>query len=303
MGSRYTVVPMIKIQPGMILAYNVLDPRPSRSKEIGATHHNVKPPTQLYTGKMTQSAKKRLAKAINLLVAIALPKKAIHFDSKKEFLFRVNFITLTLPAAQGDITDADLKKKCLKPWIEYWKEKLPGMSYVWRAERQGNGNLHFHLLTDRYIHYKDIRDSWNRCLKHTGLIESFFQRNGHRDPNSTDVHAVKAIRNLAAYMVKYMSKKEEEGQIVQGRLWDCSKNLKAKDVCAWPACAEDGDTFDKLYKAFPNQAFSTEHCGGIRLSEKQMHQFFPPRWKAEYSAFLKRIRMLNDNFQLQAISS
>jgi hypothetical protein len=281
---------MVKIVPGMVLAYSILDPPPRRSPLDITNHQHVPPPRALYTGILSASAKKKLIKAINLLIAIAEPKKAIAFDSKKEFMFRINFITLTLPAPQGSVTDKELKQKCLKQWLEYWKDKLPGMSYVWRAERQKNGNLHFHLVTDRYIHYKAIRDTWNRCLKPTGLIDAFQAKHGHPHPNSTDVHAVKNVRNLGAYIAKYMSKTESKAQPIDGRVWDCSKNLKMKDVCAFPASGEDYDKVQALMDAHVNAAFTTEHCGGVRLTEAEMNAELPPKWLCEYMAYLARIK-------------
>lgn len=290
MGDRYTVVPMVKVSPGMVIAYSILDPPPRRSPLDITDHNSVPPPKALYTGILSASAKKKLIKAINLLVAIAEPKKAVHFETGQEFTFRVNFITLTLPAPQGHITDTDLKQKCLKQWLEYWKDQLPGMSYVWRAERQKNGNLHFHLVTDRYIHYKRIRETWNRALGPTGLIERFQDKFGHRHPNSTDVHAVKHVRNLGAYIAKYMSKTESTAQPIEGRVWDCSRNLKRKDCCAFPASAGDHEQFTALMEAHPGTSFSTEYCGGVRLTEGEMAKEMPPEWWHEYQAYLSRIR-------------
>lgn len=281
---------MVKVCPGMVIAYSILDPAPRRSPLEITVHGNAVPGGALYTGILTPSSKRKLIKAINLLVAIALPKKAIQFESKKEFTFRVNFITLTLPAPQGSISDKELKQKCLKQWIEYWKGKLPGMSYVWRAERQKNGNLHFHLVTDRYIHYKAIRDTWNDQLASTGLIDAFQAKNGHRHPNSTDVHAVKAIRSLGAYIAKYMSKTESTAQPIEGRVWDCSRNLKQKDACAFPATPGDHEQFAALMEAHAEASFSTEYCGGVRLTEAQAEAELPPQWLDEYHAYLARVR-------------
>lgn len=290
MGDRYTVVPMVKVCPGMVIAYSILDPPPRRSPLEITVHGNAVPGGALYTGILSPSAKKKLIKAINLLVAISLPKKAIHFDTKKEFSFRVNFITLTLPAPQGQLSDKELKQKCLKQWIEYWKDRIPGLSYVWRAERQKNGNLHFHILTDQYIHYKQLRDSWNRSLASTGLINAFEARHGHRHPNSTDVHAVKQIRNLAAYIAKYMSKTEDTANPIDGRVWDCSRNLKRKDACAFPMAVTDIDAFNELSLLDNRRSFSTDFCAGVRLSEKEMQVELPATWREEYQAYLERIR-------------
>ena len=281
---------MVKIQPGMVLAYSLLDPHPVREDaRINQFHGNAVARTQ-YEGILSPSAKKKLIKAINLLVAIALPKKAIDFQSGKEFSFRVNFITLTLPAPQGSVKDKELKQIALKQWIEYWRDHKPGMSYVWRAERQENGNLHFHIITDRFIHYKEIRDTWNKRLSVWHFIDDFEKKHHHRFPNSTDVHSVQRIRNLGAYIAKYMSKKETTAQTIDGKVWDCSKNLKSKDNCSFPAGGRDLDAFERIYTAGGPDAFSTDFCGGVRMTEKQMHKHFPAEWCTEYSGYLQRIR-------------
>lgn len=274
----------------MLIAYDQLDPPPHRSSSSLATVGDNKPLVKAYTGQMTASAKKRLIRAINLLIAISKRKKAIHFDTKKEFWFRVNFITLTLPSPQGSVSDKELKKKCLKPFLEYWQDKHSEFTYVWRAERQGNGNLHFHLLSNTYLHYQFIRDVWNSKLNLLGFIDEFQKNHHHSNPNSTDVHAVTQIRHLAAYMAKYMAKKEEEGQTIEGRLWDCSARLKTRLKCAWPMSNADADIFEQIFKKSGKKSFATDHCGGVRLSEPEMHELFPDKWKSEYSAYLEKIR-------------
>lgn len=287
---RYTTIPMLCIRPGMVFAYDILDPHPCRQSLDMTAGKLPRPHSETYSGKLTEASKRRLIKAINLLVAISRPKKAVHFDTGREFKFRVNFITLTLPAPQREVTDKELKLKCLKPFLEYWRDKHPEFTHVWRAERQGNGNLHFHLITNTYIHYKDLRDSWNRHLRAFHFIDEFKSSHGHEFPNSTDVHAVKQIRNLAAYIAKYMSKKEEEGQSIEGKVWDCSARLKTKAKCSWPIAASDHDAFMKIWEALPGQTFNTDFCAGIRLTEREMRKHFPDTWVQAYSAYLERIR-------------
>ena len=103
-------------------------------------------------------------------------------------------------------------------------------SYVWRAEVQQNGNLHFHVISDTYIRYDHIRADWNSCLRDTGLIDKFKAKHGHADANSTDVHAVYKIKDLTAYFTKYMSKKSKKtDRNIEGKIWDCSANLKTKE--------------------------------------------------------------------------
>jgi len=101
---------------------------------------------------------------------------------------------------------------------------------------------------------------------------------------------VKHVRNLGAYIAKYMSKTESKAQPIEGRVWDCSKNLKQKDACAFPASGGDYDALQGLMDAHTAQAFTTEHCGGVRLTEEQMAAELPPTWLVEWFAYLARIR-------------
>ena len=288
-----TAIPFLRIAPGLVYMYTHFDFH-GRKRPMKMTRRVLQEkPAGLYTGILSAPARKKLIRSINLLVAIALPKKAMHFDSGREFTFRVNFITLTLPAPQGDVTDDQLKKICLKSWIEYWKDKLPGLSYVWRAERQKNGNLHFHLCCDRYILYSDLRDTWNNRLAKFHFIDAFEKKHQHRHPNSTDVHGVKNIRNLGAYIAKYMSKTESVSQPISGKVWDCSANLKRKDQCSFHVDHATHTHFERIRSQIPGECFDSEFCSGFRASENLMHKILPVKWQVEYSAYLARIRSIS----------
>jgi hypothetical protein len=231
-----------------------------------------------YTGKLSAYSKKRLKKAIQLIVASSLPKEAPLFKTKGTYKFKVNFITLTLPSPQGNISDKEIKTRCLDPFIKRLKRKNNLKSYVWRAERQGNGNLHFHFITDCWIHYEKLRNDWNDCLRPLGFIDKFKEKNGHNNPNSTDIHSITRIKNLSQYFSKYMAKdeitqeaamnipyrshkykllkksskkiylkacKKEADCLIEGKVWDCSKNLKTKNTCEFLLETEALDTWNK----------------------------------------------------------
>ena len=217
-----------------------------------------------YSGQITEHSRKRLRRSINLLIAQAKWKTAIDYKSGKEYKFLINFITLTLPTPQGNHTDKDIKKKVLDPWIKKAKRRFNLKSYVWRAERQGNGNIHFHIASDIFMDYKILRDTWNENLEALGFISEYEKKHKHRHPNSTDVHAVKNINNIAGYILKYMTKEvatEKDLTVIRGgmfshgtgprlrsakmlakivnlsdvplsgKVWDCSANLKLKQNC------------------------------------------------------------------------
>ena len=211
---------------------------------------------KFYTGQITEYSRKRLKRAINLLVATAEDKEAINFKTGKTFKFKVNFLTLTLPAPQKQITDKQLKSECFDPFIKRLKRKYNLGSYVWRAERQKNGNLHFHIITDCYIRFDHLRDNWNTCLDKFHFLDDFKTKHGHGTPNSTDVHSVQKIKNLASYIVKYMSKESTEADKIEGKIWDCSQNLKAKQNCEM--------LFQKEQEEIWDYALDQKDCKEIR---------------------------------------
>lgn len=215
----------------MLLAYDRVE-YPRRAKLPGTVSPTMNfGESKTYSGELTQCAKKRLKRAITLITATAKPKKAMSFKTNSEFTFKLNFITLTLPCPQGNRSDKEVKKEVLDVWIKAAKRRFDLKSYVWRAERQKNGNIHFHMITDVYIPYDQLRDTWNDRLNRLGYIDKFEEKHKHRHPNSTDVHAIKNIKNLASYFMKYMAKDAEEGDQIEGKLWDCSANLKQKHNC------------------------------------------------------------------------
>jgi hypothetical protein len=104
--------------------------------------------------------------------------------------------------------------------------------YLWKAESQNNGNIHFHILVNSFIPHQEIRSIWNSILDNLGYIDLFEKKHKHRNPNSTDIHGLykdktgKNIGNIGAYLAKYMSKNEDLKRGIDGRLWGCSDNLK-----------------------------------------------------------------------------
>lgn len=174
---------------------------------------------------LSRKAKKRIMDCCNWLVMAAEWKTIYSKRDNKHFRFKINFITLTLPAKQRH-SDNDIHRKIFGEFIKTWKRRERNLLYIYKAETQANGNLHYHLSTNSYIHYKELRDLWNRHCESLGYVSDFERVNGHRDPNSTDVHATKNIKNWAAYMAKYLCKSEEDRRLPDLKIWDCSLPLK-----------------------------------------------------------------------------
>ena len=168
-------------------------------------------------GKISYKASKSISKAIIWLLYKAKPKWIVDRETGNKYHFKINFITLTLPAKQAH-TDQVIKAKCLNSFLTIMRTKYKLTNYMWRAEAQANGNIHFHLVTDIYIHHTDIRKHWNSVVENLGYVSRFYEKFKHRDPNSIDVHSVKHVRKLASYLSKYFGKNKSFACIGELRL-------------------------------------------------------------------------------------
>ena len=195
-----------------------------------------------HNGLISDKASKAIKNAVNWLVFSASPKRVYSRKENKTFKFKVAFVTLTLPDTKEKISPADFQKKLLNPFLVYIRKYNNLKNYVWKMEYQKNGKLHCHLTVDVFIHYLDIRKAWNRLLIKNGYMVDFEAKFGHSDPNSTDIHAVHKIKNIAAYISKYLSKPIGSDTGFKGRIWGCSYDLSRANKLAVhipsPDCAE-----------------------------------------------------------------
>lgn len=290
--------PYLDIRPTYLLLYELSNRLPTNynhSNNNTTTHNNhkttkpVKKPTT-YTNTLTPYARKKLIRAIQLLVASAQEKEAPNWKTNTTYKFKLNFITLTLSDDQGTYTDKDIKKLLLDPFIKRMKRKYGLRSYIWRAEKQKNGRLHFHLITDTWIHYNNIRSDWNALQDRLGLLDNFYKQHHHRNANSTDIHAIKKVKNITAYFIKYMSKATPPDLTVQGKQWDCSENLKKKRYCRLPFNDICNKAWTRLKRTPKAKEVDTPHCSLLYFNPKYLRTHLPEELLSLYDAFLQAIR-------------
>jgi hypothetical protein len=265
---------------------------------------------------MTKSAKKRVKKYLDLWFNSILAVTGASKNPRRSYARFLTFITLTLPSIQSH-DDQFVKRYILQPFLANLVRLYNVGEYLWKAELQNNGNIHFHVLIDQYIHWAELRTRWNYALQPYGYISNYTEKrlleapieidfltklprhdtinrihpyinslssalmsrpeipdsqkacierfsgylrkikenfsvqdvisriqadhaSGFCNPNSTDIHAPHKIRNLCAYVTKYVCKKESKRIIrpavcgsqnsdiatIQGRVWGCSDGLR-----------------------------------------------------------------------------
>lgn len=178
-----------------------------------------------YSGTLTKGAIKRLSKCINLLVESAEKKKVYCKALGKKIDFKLSFITLTIPTADH-IEAKTAHKLLLEPIIKYLRQNHGLKNYVWKVELQKRGQLHYHITSDCYVDHTELRNKWNVLLVKNGFMREYIESKNSTNANSTDIHSVKKVRDLAAYLIKYFTKEYQNPIALNGKLWDCSLGLK-----------------------------------------------------------------------------
>ena len=189
-------------------------------------------------GKLSVQAQNKIRKATHYLSFLAKEKKLSTRKSSNIYKFKLAFITLTLPSIQVH-SDNFLKSKILNQFLTELRCKYEVNRYVWVQEKQQNLNVHYHILIDKYIDWSELRDMWNRIINKHGYVDRYREkmnelhskgfkvnnellrnwgveaqvkayhegvRTNWNSPNSTDIHSVKNVRNIAAYVSKYFTK-------------------------------------------------------------------------------------------------
>jgi hypothetical protein len=154
------------------------------------------------------------------------------------FQRKFGFLTLTLPSQQIE-SHKDVKRNHLNKFLIWLTRSYPTCSYFWKGELQKNGNIHFHILLDQFIPWREIRSQWNKILEVAGYVSAFREsciskgwqiwekyrldhpkidpekcfkawkdhmESDFMDPNSIDIHKLDDVDNVINYVLKYLSK-------------------------------------------------------------------------------------------------
>lgn len=146
--------------------------------------------------------------------------------------------TITLSSPQRH-SDQEIKSKLFNQLLTELREQNGMTHYIWRAEKQQNGNIHFHLVTNTFLNAAKLRQRWNRIQNKLGYVDAYACRmnntirtfNDYRqqfssqgnsstlrrryiygkatnwtDPNSTDIHGTTRITDLYTYLARYLCK-------------------------------------------------------------------------------------------------
>lgn len=193
-----------------------------------------------YKGIVSEGARKRMQQACDILIQLSRVKVRYR-AGKKPFPFRLGFLTLTVTGKVRDPNEVHpLFKKALD-WLRYRK-----CLYVWKAEYQQRGQVHYHLIINQYIPWQDIKAYWNKIQKQAGYLQEFGREYGHFQPNSVDIRSVKNAKTLGNYLLKYLMKDNKipaNGHLK--KWWGASQSLLEKRF----EYELDNPSYDKLMQS------------------------------------------------------
>ncbi len=238
-----TIIPTLAIHPTKICQFSETVWQPDKpirknnkyqlsNKKIKYKH--LLKSSRSAEGSVSKIASRKMGKAIEYLLFLSNPKSATAQLTGKLFNFRIAFITLTLPSKQKH-SDNEIKQKLLNSFLLELKDNYKVKNYVWRAEKQLNGNIHFHIIVDKFIPWNELRNRWNRITNKLGYVDNYKHEmkkyhngnfkvredllerwsyksqinaykvgvaNDWQSPNSTDIHSIIKIRNIQNYVTK-----------------------------------------------------------------------------------------------------
>ena len=137
------------------------------------------------SGTMTKSAKKRVKNYLDLWFNSIFAVTGVYKNPRRSYARFLTFVTLTLPSEQSH-DDQFLRRYLLTPFLAELQRLYNVGEYLWKAELQNNGNIHWHVLIDQYIHWAQLRQAWNRHLDKLGYISKYTEKRLQEAPIEID---------------------------------------------------------------------------------------------------------------------
>jgi len=264
---------------------------------------------KVYSGLVTLGSKKRIKTAVELMLLGSKKELVYNPVLKKTVDFHIAFVTLTLSINDYFIGGTDAYNLLLKPFLQWLTITVGCKSYIWKAERQSrfdkkgilkesHGQLHYHLIINKFLVHTDIKEKWNYLQRKNNLLETFKRKYGHDNPNSIDIHSIYKVDDVANYLCKYISKEGAESVIenedgtqtkltVEGKVWDCSKNLKGKRLPTFEINEHNWIMLNNMVTDSVVHKISLEKCDVYKFGKFAPINILTDAQLIEYDTYIK----------------
>lgn len=253
-------IEQIKISPNNLIVYDLFI---GQKKIHDRSSSDVNLSKSKDKQNISKKAQRRLLAAMDWLLLITREKYAMNIKKNKLFKYKLALLTLTLPSTQIH-DDNYIKKYLLNEFLTRLRKDYGMQNYLWKAEKQTNFNIHFHIVVDRYMYFKDVNHIWNKILDNHGYIEQYRknQQEFHKDgftprpelyeywseaqqrkayhkgmetnwsqpTSSSDIHSLRKIKNARSYLAKYLTKNPDTNKYFKQKIKEYQKVNNCKDV-------------------------------------------------------------------------
>lgn len=265
-------IPHLQIRPHALILYGIPDPPFQHKRTTNAPK---------YTGVVTASASKRIKRAVDILLQMSPVKKVWNPITQAECSFRLTFVTLTISKNEV-VMGREGYKEGLGKFLDWLRKKGTDL-YIWKAEFQKRGQLHYHITTNIFIRHDELRNKWNSLQRAAGWLNDFREKKGHWNPNSTDIHAVRKIKRLDLYLAKYMAK-GDPSKAIEGKVWGCSQRLMGKRYFSSVLEQENIRNMDLMQEKKRGRVLKLEHC--TIFDTATPNQVFTVKQKSDFANWL-----------------
>ena len=124
----------------------------------------------------------------------------------------LTFITLTLTSKQ--VYEDSSYNKLLNIWLTRMRKDYKNFEYLWVAEKQKNGNIHYHIVTNTYVSISKCNYYWCLILQNSGhKVNMPTKLSSKSSSNPVDVERIDMrgsdwIKKISFYMTKYVTKND-----------------------------------------------------------------------------------------------
>jgi hypothetical protein len=188
------------------------------------------------------------AHGLSFGVHLLSPRSRGKIKDKATAFFRATsgdrvFCTLTFVAPVDDKTGVSILNK----FLVQCRKKFTNFQYFWVAERQENGNIHFHTIMNKRLPVGRWNALWVLQQYNAGLVgqdrfgneisneevqrayladqaEGFKKKRIQELLNPLDIKKVRSIAGLSSYLTKYITKQKKD-QYFNCSVWHCSRRV------------------------------------------------------------------------------
>lgn len=156
------------------------------------------------------------------------------FELSKSKRF-IAFYSISFPLG----TQEDVAYRLFNIWLTRCRKDKGLTDYLWVAERQKNGTIHYHLITNNYMYIEDVNGYMKSALKtaakrgdinepmskievYNGVDVDNLYKSKRREDYGKNLNKTEARRKLSRYLTKYVTKNEETFKHLT---WHCSRTI------------------------------------------------------------------------------